>query len=107
MLDFIAEPVSLWALGLIGSLVRGVLRSSEETGKRVMPWDWIMDHPGKATSSVVGSIIMLAMLQRAEMLDGSGIMPALLAFGAGALGPEALPIALDKGREAVKKVLNR
>jgi hypothetical protein len=105
MLEAIAHPIALWALGLLGSLTRTVLRRSEETGRRIMPWAWIADHPGRAASALVGSVMLLAILERAGQLDGNGILPALLALGAGALGSEAMPLAMDKAKAAVKKAL--
>jgi hypothetical protein len=107
MLELIAHPIALWALGLLGSFTRTVLRRSEETGRRIMPWRWIADHPGRAASAVVGSVMLLAILERAGQLDGDGILPALAALGAGALGSEAMPLALDKSKAAVKKLMDR
>jgi len=107
MLEAIAHPLALWALGLIGSLTRTVLRRSEQTGRRIMPWSWIIDHPGRAASALVGSVMLLAILERAGQLDGNGILPALLALGAGALGSEAMPLAMDKAKGAVQKMLDK
>lgn len=107
MLEAIAHPVALWALGLIGSLTRTLLRRHEETGRRIMPWEWIAEHPGQAASAVIGSVILLALLARADLLAGAGLVPALLAVGAGALGPEALPLVVDKSKAAVRKALGK
>ena len=107
LLDIIAHPVSLWALGLIGSLTRTLLRKHEETGRRVMPWKWIADHPGRTATAVIGSLMLLAVLERAGQLDGAGLLPALLALGAGALGSEALPLVMDKAKGAVRQALDK
>ena len=100
-LDLIAHPVALWALGLLGSLSRTMVRAKD----RIMPWTWIARNPGRAATAVLGSIMLLAILERAGQLDGPGMLPALLALGSGALGSEALPLVVDKSRAVARKVL--
>ena len=107
MLDLIAHPIALWALGLAASLARTVLRKSEANGCRIMPWTWIADHPGRTATAVIGSLMLLAVLERAGQLDGAGLLPALLALGAGALGSEALPLVMDKAKGAVRQALDK